>query len=271
MADDKKEPTKDAAPAQAAEGNAPVQDAAKAAPAVKAILGKKLGMTRIYDAQGKFMAVTVLEAGPCAVVQVKTKNNDGYEALQLGFGQFKGKNVNKPEVGHFAKAGVKPLQWVREVRVAKAEGFQAGQEIRVTNFAEGDLVDVSGFNKGKGFAGVVKRHRFAGGPSTHGQSDRERAPGSSGGQRPQKVFKGIRGPGHMGDVWSTVQRVRVVKVDADRNLLLLNGSVPGADGSCLTIRTTTRPPKAKKAAPKAPPAKKAAAKPAKPAAAPAKK
>jgi large subunit ribosomal protein L3 len=224
----KEEAAKPAEAAPAAEGGASGQ-AKPEAPPVKAILGRKLGMTRIYDAHGQFMAVTVLEAGPCPVVQVKTKNNDGYDALQLGFGQFKGKNVNKTEGGHFTKAGVKPLQWLREVRIAKSDGFQAGQEIRVTNFAEGDLVDVSGYNKGKGFAGVVKRHRFRGGPTTHGQSDRTRAPGSSGGQRPQKVFKGIRGPGHMGDVWSTVQRVRVVKVDAERNLLLLNGSVPGAE------------------------------------------
>lgn len=272
MAEQKTEQKQEASASQpAAEGAPAQQEATKSpAPAVKAILGRKVGMTRIYDAVGQFIPVTVLEAGPCPVVQVKTKNNDGYDALQLGFGACKEKNVNKADAGHFAKAGAKPTQWVREVRVAKAEGFQAGQEIRVNNFTEGDLVDVSGYNKGKGFAGVVKRHRFSGGPRTHGQSDRERAPGSSGGQRPQRVFKGIRGPGHMGDEWSTVQRVRVVKVDVERNLLLLNGSVPGADGSCLTIRQTTRPPKVKKAAPKAAPAKKAATKPvAKPAAKPA--
>jgi large subunit ribosomal protein L3 len=196
-------------------------------------------------------------------VQVKTKDSDGYAALQLAFGEYKERNANKPRQGHFAKAGVKPLQWLREVRVAKTDGFQVGQEIRVSNFAEGDVVDVSGVNKGKGFAGVVKRHRFRGGPSTHGQSDRERAPGSSGGQRPQRVFKGMRGPGHMGAVWTTALRLHVVKVDADRNLLLVRGSVPGPNGACLTVQQTMRPLKFKKAAPKpAAAVKKSGAKPA---------
>lgn len=247
------------------ENAAPAAPAEKpAVPPIKAILARKVGMTRVYDAQGRFIAVTVLEAGPCSVVQVKTRNNDGYDALQLGFGAVKEKNVDKALRGHFAKAQLGPVRWLREVRVPKTDGFQAGQEIRVNQFAEGDVVDVSGVNKGKGFAGVVKRHRFRGGPRTHGQSDRWRAPGSSGGQRPQKVFKGIRGPGHMGAEWSTVQRLKVVRVEAEQNLLLVEGSVPGPNGNCLTVRQTNRPLKARKAAPAAakPAAKKAAAKPA---------
>jgi large subunit ribosomal protein L3 len=238
------------------------------APPLKAILAKKIGMTRVYNAQGEFVPVTVLEAGPCPVLQVKTVENDGYAALQIGFGSAKEKNMGKPMSGLFSKARVKPVLWIREVSVDKTEGFQAGQEIRVASFASGDSVDVSGFNKGKGFAGGVKRHRFRGGPKTHGQSDRWRAPGSLGGQRPQRVFKGLRGPGHMGHEWSTVQRLEVVQVDADKNLMLLRGSVPGPVGSCVTVRQTTRPRKFKKAAPVAAAAKKAA----KPAAkAPAKK
>lgn len=218
----------------------------KTAPPVKAILGQKIGMTRVYDDQGRFISVTVLKAGPCPIVQVKTKANDGYEALQLSFGEAKPKNVAKPAAGHFAAAQVKPGLWLREVRVDKTEGFASGQEVLVSNFAAGDVVDVSGFNKGKGFAGGVKRHRFRGGPKTHGQSDRWRAPGSLGGQRPQKVFKGLRGPGHMGHEWTTVQRLKVVKVEEAQNLLILEGSVPGPDGNYLTIRQTTRPRRIRK-------------------------
>lgn len=198
-------------------------------------------MTRLVEPTGRITAVTVLEAGPCPVLEVKTPADHGYGALQLGFGAAKLKNATKPLQGLFAKVGVGPQRWVREVRLAKVDGFQAGQEVRVTQFAAGDIVDVSGVNKGKGFAGGVKRHRFKGGPKTHGQSDRWRAPGSLGGQRPQKVFKGLRGPGHMGAEWTTVQRIEVVRVDGDKNLLLLKGSVPGPRGSCVTVRATTRP------------------------------
>lgn len=241
------------------------------APAVKAILGKKIGMTRVYDEAGRFIPVTVLEAGPCSVVQVKTKNDDGYDSVQLSFGQAKEKNVSKPMLGHYKKAGVPAGEWLQEVRIGKAEGFVPGQEVRATNFAPGDLVDVSGYNKGKGFAGVVKRHRFKGGPKTHGQSDRWRAPGSSGGQRPQKVYKGIRGPGHMGHDWTTVLRAKVIRVDADTNLLLLEGSVPGPNGAFVKVQQTARPKKYKKATAHAPAAAKKGAKPAAKPAAPAKK
>ena len=218
-----------------------------AVPVVKAILAQKLGMTQIVQPTGEFVPVTVLQAGPCPVLQVKTKEKDGYTALQLGFGSAKEKNTSQPLQGHFKKAGAPALRWVREVRIPQVDGFQAGQQVLVSNFVAGDIVDASGVNKGKGFAGVVKRHRFKGGPKTHGQSDRWRAPGSSGGQRPQKVFKGIRGPGHMGAEWSTVQRLEVVSVDLAQNLMLVRGSVPGPDGGCVTIKLTTRPRKAKKA------------------------
>jgi large subunit ribosomal protein L3 len=228
-------------------------------PSVKAILAQKLGMTQVVRPSGEFIGVTVLQAGPCPILQVKTQEKDGYTAtaLQLGLGSAKEKNVTGPLVGHFKKAGVAPVRWVREVRVPKVDGFAAGQEVLVSNFAAGDVVDVSGVNKGKGFAGGVKRHRFKGGPATHGQSDRERAPGSLGGQQPQKVFRGLRGPGHMGAVWSTVQCVEVVSVDAAQNLMLIRGSVPGPNGSCITVRQTIRPRTVKKSAP-APAAKKSA-------------
>jgi large subunit ribosomal protein L3 len=230
---------------QTQEVQAPAAAAVAPTPAVKAILGRKVGMTRILNPKGEFLPVTLVEAGPCPVLQVKTKAHDGYEALQLGFGSAKVKNLSKAFTGHLAKANTASAAWVREVRIAKTDGFLAGQILNVSNFAEGDSVDVSAVNKGKGFAGVVKRHRFSGGPSTHGQSDRQRAPGSSGGQRPQKVFKGVRGPGHMGAEWSTVQRVEVLKVDADKNLLLIHGSVPGPNGGFVMVRATTRPRKYK--------------------------
>jgi len=253
------------APAQSAAEERP--EAAKPVPPVKAILAEKIGMTRVYNPQGQFIPVTVLKAGPCPVLQVKSKASDGYDALQLGLASLaKEKNVSKALIGHFAKAKVKPVRWVREVRVKDIAGFELGMEIQVANFAEGDVVDVSGTIKGKGFAGGVKRHRFRGGPKTHGQSDRWRAPGSLGGQRPQKVFKGLRGPGHMGAEWGTVQRLKVVRVDAAENLLLLEGSVPGPNGGYVTVKATTIPRKFKKAAPAAAAKKAAKAAPAKSAA-----
>jgi large subunit ribosomal protein L3 len=233
--------------------------AAPAVPALKAILARKVGMTRIFDARGRAVPVTVLEAGPCPIVQVKTKEREGYDAVQLGFGAVKEKNVDAATLGHFKKHNLSPLRWLEEVRLKSPEGFLAGQEIRVSQFTAGDRVDVTGTSKGKGFAGVVKRHRFRGGPKTHGQSDRWRAPGSSSGQGTQNVFKGKRGPGHMGVDRVTVQRVEVAAVDAEKNWLLLRGSVPGPDGAHVMVRRTTRPRVVKKAA-ALPAAKKAAAK-----------
>jgi large subunit ribosomal protein L3 len=215
----------------------------KTVPSLKAILAKKIGMTRVFDAKGEIVPVTVLEAGPCPVLQIKTVIPHGYEAIQVGFGSAKAKNFSKAEAGHFATANVTPRRWVEEFRVQGSVGFETGMEIRVDQFVTGDVVDVHGTNKGKGFAGGVKRHRFKGGPQTHGQSDRWRAPGSSGRER---VWPGKRGPGHMGSVPSTVQRLTVVSVDLDQNLILIKGSVPGPIGSCVRIYKTTRPKRVSK-------------------------
>jgi large subunit ribosomal protein L3 len=230
----------------------------KAVPRVKAILAKKIGMTRVFSDKGEIVPVTVFEAGPCRVVQVKTPAKDGYAALQLGFGATRGKNMSAPEKGHFAKTGGAPTRWLQEFRLPGIDGFEAGMEIRVDQFAAGDVLDATGLIKGKGFAGAVKRHRFKGGPQTHGQSDRWRAPGSSGRER---VWPGKRGPGHMGDEIKTVQRLEVVSVDPQENVLLLKGSVPGANGTCVRLVQTTRPRRVKHAA--AAPKKAAKAAPAK--------
>ncbi len=244
-----------------------VEKVAKAAPPVKAILARKVGMSRVFNAKGDVVPVTVLEAGPCAVVQVKTPALRGYAALQLGFGDAKAKNFSKPEAGHFAKALQAPTRWLGEFRLPSVDGFETGMQIRVEQFAAGDVVDVRGTIKGKGFAGAVKRHRFKGGPQTHGQSDRWRAPGSSGRER---VWPGKRGPGHMGAEAGTVQRLSVVSVDPAQNVILLKGSVPGPNGACVRIYKTTRPRRAPQAGPAAKKTAKAAPKaPAKaPAAAP---
>ncbi|MBL0059114.1 MAG: 50S ribosomal protein L3 [Elusimicrobia bacterium] len=218
----------------------------KPTPALKMILARKLGMTRVFNPKGEIVPVTVLEAGPCPVVQVKTLVPHGYTAIQVGFGFAKAKNFGKAEAGHFAKAGVAPTRWLEEFRVSVIEGFEPGMEIRVDQFAAGDVVDVAGVNKGKGFAGAVKRHRFKGGPQTHGQSDRWRAPGSSGRER---VWPGKRGPGHMGSEPSTVQRLKVVGVDLEKNLMLIKGAVPGPIGSHIRVYKTTRPKRASKGAP----------------------
>ena len=251
------ETTLEQKPAEAA-----VAVAAKPMPPIKAILARKLGMTRVFDTKGEIVPVTVLEAGPCPVLQIKTKAGHGYEAIQVGFGRSKAKNLSKPEAGHFAKVNVAPTEWVEEFLVPATAGFETGMEVRVDQFVSGDVVDVRGTIKGKGFAGAVKRHRFKGGPQTHGQSDRWRAPGSSGRER---VWPGKRGPGHMGAEPGTVQRVKVVSVDPGQNLMLIKGSVPGPIGAHVRIYKTTRPKRASKGTPKVV-AKKAAK-----AAAPAKK
>jgi large subunit ribosomal protein L3 len=265
---EQKEETANPAAEKPAEASAPAaQEPMPPTPALKAILGRKVGMTRLIRPTGEFIPVTVLEAGPCPVVQVKTKDNDGYDAVQIAFEEIRKGNANKTETGHFAKAGLKPHRYVREIRLPKPDAFQAGQSILVSQFAEGDVVDVSGVNKGKGFAGGMKRHRFSGLPASHGASDKERSPGSSGRER---VWPGKRGPGHMGAEWSTVQRVKVVAVDAEKNLLLIQGAVPGPNGGCVTVQQTSRPRKFKAAPKAAPAAKKSAAKQAaKPAAKPA--
>ncbi len=216
----------------------------KAVPAMKAILAKKIGMTRVFSPKGEIVPVTVFQAGPCRVVQVKTPATDGYAALQLGFGDIRPKNFSKPEAGHFAKTNAVPTRWLQEFRLPSVDGFEAGMEIRVEQFAAGDIIDASGMIKGKGFAGAVKRHRFKGGPKTHGQSDRWRAPGSSGRER---VWPGKRGPGHMGAEIKTIQRLLVVDVNPTENLMLVRGSVPGAPGTCVSLYKTTRPRRVKQA------------------------
>lgn len=194
------------------------------------LLGKKLGMTSIFDDAGQVIPCTVIEAGPCVVTQIKTKEHDGYEAVQVGFEPKPERLVTKPLRGHFLKAGAKPLRFVREFRSNGVSELQPGQEIKVTAvFAKGDTVSVIGTSKGKGFQGVVRRHHFGGGFRTHGQSDRERAPGSIGSSsHPSRVFKGMRMAGRMGGEQVTVRNLKVVGVIPDSNLLLIRGSVPGA-------------------------------------------
>ena len=202
------------------------------------LLGKKIGMTSIFDESGHVIPCTVIEAGPCYVTQIKTKERDGYEAVQLGFEAAKERLVPKPEKGHFAKANVKPARFVREFRDDGMPEFQPGQEIKVdTVFSKGDVVKVIGTSKGRGFQGVVKRHHFGGGFRTHGQSDRERAPGSIGSSsHPSRVFKGTRMAGRMGGEQVTVSNLKVVGIIADSNILLVKGSVPGAVNGYLEIR-----------------------------------
>jgi large subunit ribosomal protein L3 len=194
------------------------------------LLGKKIGMTSIFDDSGQVVPCTVIEVGPCYVTQIKTKERDGYEAVQLGFDQMRERLVRKPQKGHFAKANVKPTRILREFLGNGAAELQPGQDFKVdTVFVKGDVVSVIGTSKGRGFQGVVKRHHFGGGFRTHGQSDRERAPGSIGSSSyPSRVFKGMRMAGRMGGEQVTVRNLKVVGIIADSNLLLLKGSVPGA-------------------------------------------
>jgi large subunit ribosomal protein L3 len=200
---------------------------------VEGIIGRKVGTAQVFDVTGLVVPVTVIEAGPCYVTQVRTIAKDGYEAVQLGFGHAK--RLNEPEKGHLKK--LPPLRYLREVRAADLSQVQVGQKIDVGIFKPGERVDVTGTSKGKGFAGVVKRHHFRGGPRTHGQSDRERAPGSVGATTtPGRVFKGMRMAGRMGGERVTVQNLRVVRADPERNLLLVKGAVPGPAKGLLLIR-----------------------------------
>jgi len=207
---------------------------------VNGILGKKIGMTSIFDETGEAIPCTVIEAGPCYVTQVRTKEKDGYEAVQLGFDEKKDRLVNKPMKGHFAKAATKALRLLREFKGFNGGSLKAGDEIKVDMFAPGDIVDVSGKSKGRGFQGVVKRHHFGGvGMTTHGASDRVRAPGSIGGSSyPSRVFKGMRMGGRMGFERVTVKNLKVVKVIPESNILIIRGSVPGAINGYLEIEKT---------------------------------
>lgn len=205
----------------------------------KAILGRKVGMTQIFDEKGKAIPVTVVEAGPCTVVQVKTKDADGYEAIQLGFGEIKDKKLTKPAKGHFTKANVTPVKHLREFRLEEIS-YNVGDEIKADIFTAGEAVDVTGTTKGKGFQGVIKRHGQSRGPMGHG-SMYHRRPGSMGStSTPGRVYKGKNLPGHMGVETVTVQNLEVVKVDLDKNVILIKGSVPGNKGAILKIRNSVK-------------------------------
>ncbi len=203
---------------------------------LKGLIGKKIGMTQIFDENGVAVPVTVIEAGPCYVTQVRTPENDGYSAVQLGFEEVKPKRLTGGELGHLKRNNLPPLRFLREFRVKNPE-VKEGDKVTVECFAVGERVDVVGTSKGKGFQGGVKRYHFRGGPKTHGQSDRHRAPGSrSSGTTPGRVYKGSRGPGHMGNDRVTAQGLKVVLVDTERNLIGVKGSVPGAKGGLVVIK-----------------------------------
>lgn len=206
---------------------------------LKAILGKKVGMTQIFDEAGKAVPVTVVEAGPCVVVQKKTEENDGYNAIQVGYGEAKEQSLNKPIKGHFAKNQVKPVRYLKEFRVEDPEAFQIGQEIKADVFASGDWVDVTGISKGKGFAGTIKRYNQHRGPMSHG-SKSHRRPASAGAKGPARVFKGRKMPGRLGGERITVQKLLVVKVDPERNVLLVRGAIPGPRKTLVTIKSSVK-------------------------------
>ena len=199
------------------------------------ILGTKLGMTQVFDEAGKAIPVTVIQAGPCTVTQVKTKETDGYTAIQVGFGEVSQKSLSKPELGHLTKAGATPVRHLREYRTDQASDFQMGQQIKADLFSPGQVVDVIGTSIGRGFAGYQKRHNFKRGPMAHG-SKNHRLPGSTGaGTTPGRVFPGKRMAGQMGDCQVTVRKLTIVRVDAERNLLLVKGSIPGKPGALVNV------------------------------------
>ena len=208
---------------------------------VKGILGEKLGMTQVWDDNNKIVPVTVVKAGPCVVTQVRSADNEGYAAVQLGFGAIDPRKVNKPQAGHFAKAGVTPRRHVVELRTDDASEYTIGQELGPDVFEAGATVDVSGTSKGKGFAGVMKRHNFKGVGASHGQHRNHRKPGSIGaGSTPSRVFKGLRMAGRMGGDTVTVQNLTVHAVDTDQGLLLIKGAIPGPIGSLVFVRTAAK-------------------------------
>jgi large subunit ribosomal protein L3 len=205
----------------------------------KGILGKKIGMTQIFTDKGLAIPVTVIEAGPCIVIQKKTPEKDGYSAIQIGFGEKRERLFTKPLAGHFTKAGIRPLRFLREMLVEDPEVFQVGQEIKADIFAQGEKVDVVGTSKGKGFAGAIKRHGFHRGPMAHG-SKYHRSPGSLGAKGPARVYKGRKLPGHMGTDRVTVQNLEVIKVDVDRNLIAVRGAIPGPKGGLILVKPATK-------------------------------
>jgi large subunit ribosomal protein L3 len=215
---------------------------------VKGILGTKLGMTQVFDESGQVTPVTVVKAGPCVVTAVRTPDRDGYSAVQFGYGEIDPRKVNKPVAGIFAEAGVTPRRYLAELRTDDASEYQVGQEVTAEVFAAGQLVDATGTSKGKGTAGVMKRHGFKGLSSSHGTQRKHRSPGSIGGcATPGRVFKGLRMAGRMGAVRTTVQSLTVHSVDADRGLLLIKGAVPGAAGGLILVRSAAKAPATKEA------------------------
>ncbi len=212
---------------------------------MKSLIGKKIGQTTFFEESGKATHVTVLEMGPCVVIQKKTLENDGYQSIQLGYAERKEKHTTKAQQGHFKKAGATPKRVLKEFRVEDANAFQVGQTLTVENFKDVTWVDVTGVTKGKGFQGVVRRHGFSGGRNSHG-SMFHRAPGGIGASSdPSRVFPGTRMPGHMGTDKNTILNLRVVKVDSENNLMFVKGAVPGADGQIITVRPSVKK-KAKK-------------------------
>jgi large subunit ribosomal protein L3 len=208
---------------------------------IKGVLGTKLGMTQVWDDNNKIVPVTVVQAGPCVVTQVRTPEVDGYSAVQIGYGQIDPRKVNKPDAGHFAKAGVTPRRHLVELRTSDASEYTLGQEITVETFEAGQSVDVTGTTKGKGFAGVMKRHGFSGVGASHGAHRNHRKPGSIGGcATPGRVFKGLRMAGRMGYARQTVQNLTIQAIDADNGLILIKGAVPGPKGGVVLVRNAVK-------------------------------
>ena len=209
---------------------------------LKGVLGTKLGMTQVFSDEGKVVPVTVVAAGPCVVTAVRTPGTDGYSAVQFGYGEIDPRKVTKPAAGHFAKAGLTPRRYLVELRTDDADQYTLGQELTAETFGAGDLVDVTGRSKGKGTAGVMKRHGFHGLGSSHGTQRKHRSPGSIGGcATPGRVFKGLKMAGRMGHVRTTVPRLTVHAVDAERGLLLIKGAVPGPKGGLVLVRSAAKP------------------------------
>jgi large subunit ribosomal protein L3 len=224
----------------------PIQEQVKTAPAnLRFVIGEKLGMTQLFDEKGNLHAVSVVKAGPCKIVRVRTQEKDGYTAVAIGFGDKKESKLNKPDAGNFKKLGVAPVKHIKECRLADIKGFEVGQTLDLGSiFKPGDYVDVQGKIKGRGFAGAMKRHGFAGQPASHGASDRERAPGGLASRRSLgKVLSGQRMAGHYGFTTTTISKIEVAKVDTANNLIFLKGSVPGAKGTIVSVLETSKPKK----------------------------
>jgi large subunit ribosomal protein L3 len=208
---------------------------------IKGVLGEKLGMTQVWDENNRVVPVTVVKAGPCVVTQIRKQEVDGYEAVQIAYGVIDPRKVNKPEAGHFAKAGVTPRRFTVEIRTTDAAEYQLGQEITAETFTQGQIVDVSGTSKGHGFAGVMKRHNFRGLGAGHGVQRKHRSPGSIGAcATPGRVFKGVRMAGRMGSARVTVQNLTVQAVDAEKGLILVKGAIPGPNGGLVLVKTSVK-------------------------------